>query len=125
MYVISNPLKMQNISIFGPQENYNLLAKYFLNIKDKKQVVYNKDNEYSIIMPYQITFMHLFAFYGLPKLVKQSLANGGTISEDKNNITPLNLSIKMNNKNSTLNIVKFLVSSLPENPFLGNNIRFA
>ena len=73
-------------------------------------------------MPYKITLLHLYAYFGLHNHVKFSLANEGSITEDASGSSALLLSLKTNNKNSTLIFLKYFAKTLNTNPFIGNSI---
>ena len=121
-YVIENPLKTHSVHYYSSFDNHNTLVQYVLDIIQRKQPVYNKDIENTIIMPYKITLLHLYAYFGLHNHVKFSLANEGSITEDASGSSALLLSLKTNNKNSTLIFLKYFAKTLNTNPFIGNSI---
>ncbi|OMJ80406.1 hypothetical protein SteCoe_19361 [Stentor coeruleus] len=120
--IIENPLYEKHISIYSPNPNIHNFIKHFLDIRDKKQIIYDPSLENSIIMPDKITLLHIYAHFGITANVKVALYAGAPLSKYANKLTPLTLSILSNQKNTVLAFVKFFNKKITENPLLGNSI---
>jgi WD40 repeat protein len=118
-YVIENPLKDIMLHYYTPQTNYLKFVQYVLDIKDRKRPVYDHSMDFSIIMPYKITLLHIYAFYGLNDHIKLSLMNGAGLSDDINGSSPLDLSIKRSHKVAVIKFLRFVTKNLASNPFIG------
>ena len=124
-YIIENPLKEEKIRIFSPCNNFSNIYKYFSDIKDRKTLEYDKNMEKSIIMPYKLTFLHIFAYFGMTDFVKSSLLNDASMNSDYLGKTPLKLSLLGKHKNTIQAFLKFFIKNPGSNLFLGLSITFS
>jgi hypothetical protein len=118
--LIKNPLIETEISFFGPSSNLFGLMMYFNDVKNMKPITFQEEFEKTIIMPYKLTFPHIFAFLGQSTLLKSSLHYNPVFSRCGSGVTILDISLKLNFKNSVLTILKYFPKKITENPMIGN-----
>ena len=121
-YVIENPLKYKKIYPFGLKTNFNSFINYFFELKERKTQSYDSQYEEMIIMPYKITTLHIYAYLGQSSFIKSSLQNSAGLSKDLSGVTPLDLVLSMNHKNSCLTFIKYFTKNISKNSNLGNVI---
>ena len=121
-YIIANPLESPVIQTYGSQSNFHNFIKYYLDIKDRKAINYDENMDKTVIMPFKITMLHMYAYYGQDGHIKNSLNNDSGFSDDSNGSSPLDLALKMNHKNSILAFIKGFIKKLETNPFITNRL---
>ena len=121
-YVIENPLKYKKMYPFGLKANFNSFIDYFVELKERKAQNYEPQYEEMIIMPYKMTILHIYAYLGQSSFIKSSLQNSAGLNRDSSGVTPLDLVLSMNHKNSCLTFIKYYIKNISKNSLLGNSI---
>lgn len=121
-YVIENPLMAEAISVYGPDQGLSDFYSIFLELKERKQPIYNAKLENFVVVPYMLSMLHLYAYHGLTGHIKSALNAGAGLNKDLSGASPLEIVLKLNHKNSALTFLKYFIKNTGQNPLIGNCI---
>lgn len=116
---VKNPITIDYFYIYHPKYNIaktiELLNKI---IDDKMHTHYDKEMDDIFIAPYHMNIISIYSYFGLIHFLKRSLKSNFAVFEDKDGISPLNVSIELKDIEVLEVIMDKFVDNVMENKFL-------
>lgn len=91
---LENPLKTQEIRIYGDNSNSYRFTDYLTRIISGEVPKHDIAMDNWLIEPYHINTLHLYAYYNLPSHITKSLKHGGAFFPSRSGYTPLSIAIE-------------------------------